>query len=234
MPAIFSLLTRFYSRFYHATPEAEFFISLSHELQTPIAILKSNWEILAGERAGDRAAALKAVGTTTDQMSQLVADFLRAARLDLAYEIPNKEMIQLDELLREVHDDCVSLADNAGVHLMWASGRGNILADRTKLKEVIFNLISNALKHTDAGGAITLSGKMIAPGCEIIVRDTGSGIPAADLPYIFDRYYRIKNDSSAGTGLGLHITSKIIHAHGGTIDVQSEVGEGARFVIFIP
>jgi len=251
MSAMFSLLTRLYAVAHRAggiqnslrtlqnersAAEArnQFFIDLSHELQAPILVLKSNWEVLAGRREGDRAAALAILGKTTDQMARMVDGFLRAARLDFAGAVLNKEPVALSALIEEVHGDCVALADNAGVHFSWASDKREVAMDRDKIKEVILNLVSNALKHTDAGGAITLSGKSVGNGAEIIVRDTGTGIPLDELSHIFERFYRIRNDAAKGNGLGLHICQKIIQAHGGSISVQSKPDEGTRFVIFLP
>lgn len=265
MPAFFAFLAHFYAVVRHAgslqwfrgavgggsgmggacgvhavaAARDRFFADLSHELQTPIAVLKSNMEILAGRRGGDRKAALAAMGMTTDRMARMVDGFLRAARLDFPAEELHKEEFPLGELLVEVHDDCALLAEDKGVDLFCACGSAaGIAADREKMREVVLNLVSNALKHTPRGGEIRISCRMVADGAarsaEIVVADTGSGIAAEDLPHLFERFYRIGGDAARGTGLGLHICRKIVEAHGGRIAVESAPGKGSRFTVFLP
>jgi signal transduction histidine kinase len=254
MPAISAFLAHFYAVVRHAgglhwfrggglhsvaQARSQFFADLSHELQTPIAIIKSNLEILSGRRGGDRKAALATMGATTDRIARMVDGFLAAARLDFPDEELHKEEFMLADLLAEVRDDCTALAGDKGVNFFQECGSAaSITADREKIREVILNLISNALAHTERGGEIQLSGRMVANGAtenvEIAVADTGSGIAPEELPRIFERFYRINGDVATGTGLGLHICQKIVVAHGGHIKVESELGKGSRFAIFLP
>jgi signal transduction histidine kinase len=106
------------------------------------------------------------------------------------------------------------------------------------LDQVLSNLLSNALRHTSAGGTITLGAEPIPDGVRIVVRDTGEGIPPEDLPYVFDRFWRgdrsRTHTTGAGSGLGLAIARQLVQAHGGCIGVESEVGQGTAFTIDLP
>lgn len=252
MPAFLAFFAQFYAVVRHAgglhwfrggdlraVAEARnrFFADLS--LQTPIAIVKSNLEVLSGRHGGDRKVALAVMGTTTDRMARMVDGFLAAARMDFPETELNKEEFVLADLLAESREDCVALAEDKGVYFFYECGSAApIIADRDKLRQVVLNLISNALKHTSHGGEIRLSGRVVANGgaqsAEIAVADTGSGIAPEELPRLFERFYRIKGDAAQGTGLGLHLCQKIVHAHGGRIAAESELGKGSRFTIFLP
>jgi signal transduction histidine kinase len=109
-----------------------------------------------------------------------------------------------------------------------------VTGDRQKMKEVILNLISNALKHTESRGVITLESREQGMAAEIVVRDTGEGISPENLVHIFERFYRIPGTGIHGTGLGLNICREIIELHGGTISVESTVGTGSIFTIRLP
>ncbi len=223
-----------------AAARDRFFTDLAHELRTPIAIIKSNLEILSGRRGGgDRKAALAVMGATTERMAKMVDGFLAAARLDFPETELDKEEFALADLFAEVCDDCAALAEDKGVELVSeCGGTAPLLADREKIREVMLNLISNALKHTGRGGEIRLSGRVVANGdersAEIAVADTGSGIARAELPRIFERFYRMSGDAAKGTGIGLHICQKIAAAHGGRLMAESDLGKGSRFTLFVP
>lgn len=215
------------------------FADLSHELQTPLTILRADLEILSGKRKGDRAAALRTMGAATERMSRMVEGFLAAVRMEsLGEELELREFL-LAELLEEVGDDCALVAEDEGVELSFSCGSAAlIVADRDRMKEVVLNLVGNALKHTGRGGGIAVSGRIVADGrarsAEIAVSDTGTGIAPEELPRIFERFYRIGGDASRGTGLGLHICRKIVEAHGGRIAASSELGKGSCFTVFLP
>ena len=109
------------------------------------------------------------------------------------------------------------------------------MADEQFMRQVLINIISNAVKYTPEGGSVSVD---VRPGKEsvsVIVRDTGIGIKAEDIPFIFDRFYRVEaSRSSAGFGLGLSIAKSIVEAHGGSISIQSTPGEGSTFIITLP
>jgi signal transduction histidine kinase len=171
---------------------------------------------------------------TLDRMSRMTDSLLSIARLNFSKGKLHKKQIKVEDMIEEAYHDCLTLAEDKGILLSYASDTASISGDEDKLKEVVLNLVSNALKHTPPGGTIALSGEVVEKSVAIIVRDTGSGINPADLPHIFGRFYRIHADGSSGTGLGLDICRKIVEAHGGTIVAESELGRGSRFIVTLP
>lgn len=218
---------------------AEFFLNVSHELQTPIAILRGNVELLQrrGITDAERAGAERVIMSTLDGMSRLIGSVLAGAKARSLQTQLVEKYIAVGMLLREVHEDCALLAEDAGITIS-VEGEDGIFVrgERAKLKEVLLNLVSNALKHTPHGGAIVLRAAYAGSVARITVEDTGCGIAPQDLPHIFERFYRIRQgaDDVPGTGLGLHICREIVEAHGGGIEVESELGKGSRFIISLP
>jgi len=237
---------------------AEFISNISHELQTPIAILRGNVEVLQSSRAtdGERATAERVIVSTLDGMSRLIGNVLESAKLKFAKKIVYEDEILVGRLLRETHEDCLLLAEDKGIRLLLESDEGigdeiRVCGNRDRLKEVLFNLISNALKHTPRGGTIALRAERandlrvhasVAGTACITVEDSGCGIAPEGLPHIFERFYRIEEgvfaglDRSAvpGTGIGLNICREIVEAHKGTIVAESAPGKGSRFIISLP
>lgn len=224
--------------------QSKFLVDISHALQTPIAILRGNVEVLEQCVTPQTKSPTRVIVATLNSMARLVGSLLESARLKFSKNKFYKADVVVAALLEEVYEDCLILGEDKGVRLSFSSEEGIVVAgDKDKLKEVLFNLISNALKHTERGGAITLSGKRAADSgaadgsaeiAEIIVEDTGCGIPPENLADIFERFYRIDGDGIAGTGIGLHICRQIVEAHDGTIIAESEPGKGSRFTVRIP
>jgi signal transduction histidine kinase len=219
---------------------------IAHDLQTPIAILRGNFEILRRSNAGDaeRMLAGRVIETTLDGMARLVRGALDEARLHSPGRALFIRDVSLRSLLCETIEDCSILAQEKEVVLSIKGGSGVlsdelfIRADRERVKEVLLNLISNAFKHTPPGGAVTLGAERAKTVARITVEDTGSGIAPIELPHIFERFYRIRSDAAnlavPGTGLGLHICRAIVEAHGGHIGAKSDPGKGSRFTISLP
>jgi signal transduction histidine kinase len=217
--------------------QSKFLTEVSHELQTPIAILRGNTEVLQGRSRQAREHALRVIITTVDDMSRLVGNLLESAKLKFSKNIFYKKDVCVGVLLQEIYEDCLILAEDKNIHLSVASEDIWVCADKNRLKEVILNLISNALKHTPRGGAISLVAKNKEGAALIIVQDTGLGIPPADLENIFERFYKMANNDrprAGNNGIGLNICRQIVEAHGGTIRAESEVGQGSHFIIQLP
>jgi signal transduction histidine kinase len=232
---------------------AEFISNISHELQTPIAILRGNVEVLQNRCATDveRTTAERVIVSTLDGMSRLIGNVLESAKLKFSKKILYEQDIAVGMLLRETHEDCLLLAEDKGIRLLLeidedAEDDISVRGNRDRLKEVLFNLISNALKHTPCGGAIALRVERARDGgaagvARITVEDSGCGIAPEELPHIFERFYRIENETSGsgrsavpGAGIGLNICREIVEAHKGTIVAESAPGKGSRFIISLP
>ena len=231
--------------------QSGFLTDIAHEFQTPISILKGNIAILAkgapktgrmaavGQGDVERVNALYVANTTLDRLSRLVNNLLDIARLNFSKNKFYKQMVDVRALVEEARDDCVVLAEDKNISislaLAGASDAVFVAGDKDKLKEVLLNLLSNALKHTPGGGTITITARAYSEEAEIIVADSGPGIAPENLPQIFERFYKIENrKNTEGMGLGLHICRQIIEAHNGTIVAESEPGSGSRFVIHLP
>jgi two-component system OmpR family sensor kinase/two-component system sensor histidine kinase BaeS len=223
---------------------------VAHELRTPLHIIQGNLE---GVLDGVYEPTEEHIGATLDETRALarLVDDLRTLSLAEAGQLPLVwETVDVAGLLADVSTSFSGQAKAAGIDLRVELATGNsegtdpgstfikITADAGRLDQVLGNLLSNALRHTPAGGAITLQGEPTHDGIRIIVRDTGQGIPAEDLPYIFDRFWRGDRSRShtggAGSGLGLAIARQLVYAHGGHIDVESQPGQGTTFTIELP
>jgi signal transduction histidine kinase len=211
---------------------------VAHELRTPLHIMQGNLEGIAdGVYQADQEQIEHILGTTR-QLARLVED-LRTLSLAEAGQLPMTwEQVDVGELLTDVATSFSGQAEAAGVDLGYAvretNGELEIRGDAGRLDQVLSNLVANALDHTPSGGEIQMQAARDDGGVTIKVSDTGSGIPAEDLPYIFDRFWRGEGRRQAGSGLGLAIARHLVHAHGGEISVESNLDEGTIFSIRLP
>jgi signal transduction histidine kinase len=225
--------------------QRRFTADVSHELRTPLTTIQGNIDLLRRGLADDpeaRRAALADVEGEVARMSRLVDDLLLLARLDAGIELERRP-VELDTLLLEVYRQAMLMSDGVEVHL-GHEDQVVVLGDKDRLRQLLLNLADNAIKYTPAGGRVTLSLYHEGDAARIAVTDTGVGIPPEDLapgpkerPLIFERFYRAdraRSSGSGGTGLGLSIVDWIVHAHGGRIEVESEVGKGSTFNVWLP
>jgi two-component system phosphate regulon sensor histidine kinase PhoR len=147
-------------------------------------------------------------------------------------------VVELDTLLLEVFHEMSVLAHSRLELKVTEIDQIQVLGDRDRLKQVLLNLVSNAIQYTPAGGEVFLSLCKIGDQARLIVRDTGPGIPTKDLPHIFKRFYRVEKSrtrsNTSGFGLGLSIAHWIVDHHGGRIEVDSQEGKGTTFCIWLP
>jgi len=220
--------------------ERRFVADASHELRTPLAVLQAETS-LALEKPRDQESyrsSLETVAQEVAYMSDIVGKLLVLARSDAGNELLNVQDVDLAELLSELGQDVEALAREKGLTLrMGALEAVAVKGDRVRLRQLFLNILDNALRYTPAGGTISASVVRRDDQAVAAIGDTGIGIPADQLPFIFDRFYRVdrvRTDGEGGTGLGLSIATSIARMHGGTIQVESEAGAGTTFRVLLP
>lgn len=208
---------------------------VSHELRTPLTAVRGNLDLM--RRMGEvDPESLAIVQDEVERMTRLVGDLLLLARADSG-ELPmQKKPVELDNLLFEVYRQVSRLERSVEV-VVSEVDQVCVLGDPDRLKQLLFNLIDNAMKYTPPGGKVSLRLSKTMDWAQLEVTDTGVGIPPDDLPYIFDRFYRVdkaRSRAQGGAGLGLAIAKWIAQVHGGNIHAISQVGVGTTFAIMLP
>jgi len=214
--------------------QQRFIADISHELRSPLTTIRGNVDLLRRMNSVDKPS-LDAIQAETERMTRMVGDLLLLAQADAGQPI-RRERVELDTVMLEVFRQVRLLAE--GIELsIGEEDQATVLGDPDRLKQLILNLVDNARKYTPTGGRVTMGLRRAEGWAVLSVADTGIGIPAQDLPHIFERFYRVDKARSrvaGGTGLGLAIVQWIVQAHGGRIDVQSEPGEGTQFTVWLP
>jgi two-component system OmpR family sensor kinase len=221
--------------------ERRFTADASHELKTPLAVLRGDIEVaLRRERAPEEyQRVLKSSLEEIARLTKLTDDLLTLARLDAGESVLAIEPVRLDQLAAEACAYIGPLANSAGVTLSFEAPQSpiEVEGDQKRLTQLLVNLLDNAIKYTPAGGSARLALSVIDSFALIEVSDTGRGIPASALPHIFERFYRQtdpRDSRVSGFGLGLAISKWIVDAHGGSIQVESEEGQGSHFTVKLP
>jgi len=218
---------------------------VSHELKTPLAAIRGYAETLAMPEVPldeqTRRRYLEIVGDEAIQLERIVGDLLDLARLESGGLTLACGEVPVEQLFRRVADrhERDMLEKQVTLETSIAADMPGIWCDAARLEQALQNLVANALRHTPEGGQITLVAERSGRGARLVVRDTGTGIPEAHLPHIFDRFY--KSDASrtdpyskSGSGLGLSIVKAIVERHGGTASAANVPSGGAEFTIVLP
>ncbi len=231
------------------TIRRDFISNISHELRTPLASLKALTETLQDGALSDPEAGpgfLERIITEVDALTQMAQELLDLSRIESGQVKLDLEELAPNALLQSAADRMRMQAERAELRLDvdCAEDLPEVRADHGRLEQVLVNLIHNAVKFTHSGGSVVLSAERAdetdtdGPTVSMVlfaVKDTGIGIPADDVPRIFERFYRVdKSRSGGGTGLGLSIARHIVEAHGGRIWADSVEGEGSTFYFTIP
>jgi signal transduction histidine kinase len=217
----------------------QMFADISHELRTPLTILGSRLEAALENEESLNAAKISSLYDEVIRLQGLVKELQDISNLEAGQVNLNIQKINLQQLtedlriLLEAEAEAREIIFNIDIH----QDLNYFYADPLKLKQVILNLLSNAFHYTQGGGKVFLRMYLEEQDIVIEVADTGPGIAKEELPHIFERFYRAdksRNRATGGVGLGLAIAKGYVEAHGGTIDVESEVGKGTKFIIKLP
>lgn len=222
--------------------KSQFVSTVSHELRTPLSSMKESVIIVldgvAGKINKDQRHFLDIAKRNIDRLSRLIDDVLDFQKLVAGKMKLNMQENAIGTAVNEVYSTMLPYADKSGVHLAMNLQSDLPLAvyDNDRILQVLINLVNNAIKFTPVGGQVRVSAYEQAEHLALKVSDTGYGIPREELAKIFDRFYRVHRPGKEikGTGLGLAIVSKIVDAHGGRIEVESEVDRGTTFTVLLP
>ena len=221
----------------------EFVATISHELRTPLTAMIGFLEILRepgpGTLSDDQRNYLEIVARNADRLARLVGDLLFVARLDADKLQLDVAEIDMAALLAETVEAARATALRSGVQLELEAAHGleQLRGDAARLRQLFDNLISNALKFTSEGGRVAVRARSVGGAVRIDVADSGIGIPADEIGRLCERFFRASSATERqipGTGLGLAISKAIVDAHGGSVDVESQVGVGTTFRVELP
>jgi len=217
--------------------QRRFLADVSHELRTPLTAIRGNVELI--RRMGEPdAESLEAITSEVDRMTRMVQDLLLLAQAESGKLPMAREIVELDTLLLEVYKQGKVLAQDRLEVRLGREDQARVVGDRDRLKQMLLNLVGNAIAYTPSGGQVTLALTCVSDYARVTVSDTGPGIAQKELPHIFERFYRIDKSrrrlEGGGAGLGLSIAYWIARSHQGRIEVASEVGKGTTFSVWLP
>lgn len=217
--------------------QRRFLADVSHELRTPLTTIRGNVDLIQRMGAAD-AESLEPITSEVERMQRMVKDLLLLAQAEGGRLSIGRETVELDTLLLEVFKQTRLLAQERLEVRLGREDQVRVIGDRDLLKQMLLNLTANAVAYTPAGGQVTLGLACVGDQARLTVSDTGPGIPAEELPRIFERFYRLdrsrKRSGAGGAGLGLSIAYWIARSHQGRIEVASEVGAGTTFSVWLP
>jgi len=221
----------------------EFVANVSHELRTPLTAIQGYLETLLDGALEEREHArkfLEIVFRHTERLGRLTDDLTDLSNIELGKVTLRLEPTSIAEIAESVVAIISPRASGGQVKVeaRLPADLPEVLADRDRLSQILINLVDNAVKYTPKGGQVTVEGRVDASGMiEVAVRDTGVGIPKADLPRLTERFYRVDKARSrdlGGTGLGLAIVKHLVLAHGGELDIESELWKGTTVRFTLP
>ena len=216
----------------------DFVANASHELKTPLTVISGFAETLADDDPPEaqRRQFAQAIRSNAQRMQRLVDDLLDLSRIESGGWVPNAQRIAVRPIADELMQRLPALPATVRIELAIGAGADHVIADPTALRQILQNLIENAVRHTESG-VVRVFTSSAADGVWVGVQDTGSGIPAVHLPRIFERFYRAdpsRARDAGGTGLGLAIVRHLAEAHGGRVRAESTVGVGTTVAAFFP
>jgi two-component system OmpR family sensor kinase len=219
--------------------KSEFVANVSHDLKTPLTSIKAYTEALQDMlKDMTQREFLGVIQEESDRLLSMITDLLSISRIQAGKLKINLELVDPRLIVQEIVGVSKIQSDKHDIKIFFADDLpAQMLIDKERMKEAIINLLSNAIKYSPDGGEVFVKMDIFESNLRISVKDHGIGIPQESLPYIFDQFYRVDGSMTTpiqGSGLGLTIVKGIIEAHGGKITVESKVGEGSTFTVFLP
>ncbi len=222
--------------------KTQFFANISHELRTPLTLILSPVESLLSrpDQLDARVhESLILVHRNSLRLLKLINDLLDLTRLDQGGDVLRRQTFAVGPFVRGIVDSVRHLGLTKNLRLRVEDGDPATLltADASRIEKVLVNLLTNAIKYTPAGGSIVVAWHAAGQNTALVVRDTGVGIPAEDLPRIFDRFHQVRSNltnQTQGVGIGLALARELVEEHGGHIEVESQPGHGSTFRVLLP
>lgn len=226
--------------------KSQFLANMSHELRTPLTAIVGYSSVLAdgifGPLNDKQVDAMKAISRSSDHLKTLIDDVLNLARIESGKEVPEPANVLTRDLLQQVYKLMLQNAIGKGVTLCPMTFTDQIAGtamycDSKHLYQIIINLMSNAVKYTPKGGQVTITAEIVGDKMRVSIQDTGVGMSPAKLEKLFERFERGEDTyskSQEGTGIGLNLTRRLVELNGGRISVESVVGKGSTFSVFMP
>lgn len=216
-----------------------FIANASHELRTPLTLIRASSEVALRHTPDDteEQSLLTDVIKECDHMTQIVEDLLLLSRLDARQLKMERQLVSMPELIGEVQREFARLAESQPLQIKAEDLNGEVIGDRTRLRQVLLILLDNALRHTPPGGEIGITSVIEGRAVRVSVTDTGEGIPREHLAHVFDRFYQVINPRSEvhrGSGLGLSIAKSLVESQQGQITVTSVAGKGTTVSFVLP
>jgi len=212
----------------------------SHELRTPIALIRTEAEVALNQPVNDdeKQNLLSNILEECERLTSITEQLLTLSREDAGVTQFRREPVDIAGLASDVAETMRPLANAKSLDLTVAiNGVAVVAGDADRLKQVVYNLVDNAIKYTQQAGRVELTVRCAGDTIELAVRDTGVGISSEHLPHVFERFYRVdkaRTRAEGGTGLGLSIAESIVVAHGGRVDISSSPGEGTSAKVVLP
>jgi two-component system, OmpR family, sensor histidine kinase CiaH len=218
--------------------QREFVADASHELRTPLTLIRTNVEAWLRRANGTPRVYARNIVEEVEQLNRIVGDLTTLALADARQLRIDRQPVELNDVVRDLMTQTEPLAEERGVQLRPdLNGGVRVEADPARVRQLLLILIDNALTHTPSGGEVSVEVIRHHGRARVTIADNGDGIPPADLPHIFERFYRAdkaRNRENGGSGLGLAIAKWIVEAHKGDIHVTSAEGKGTEVAISLP
>lgn len=220
--------------------QRRFLADVSHELRTPMTIIKGNVDLMRRFGEFDEES-LNTIEAQTDRLTRMVTSLLLLEQVESGRVEIKKVPVNMADLLLEVYQEMILISEYKNQNMQVVEIDLAIVGgNRDQLKQVLLNLVSNAINYTPDGGEIYLSLRKEGTAVRIGIRDTGPGIPEEDVEHLFERFYRSEKSrvrehgQISGFGLGLSIAYWIIRNHNGSIKIDTELGKGTEFIVYLP
>ena len=215
----------------------DFVANISHEMRTPLTVLQGYLELLQDSESSEVSQAVARMLAQTAQMQMLLDDLLELSRLQNEEMRGEQEIIDIAGMLMQLREQAEELSRGRHRLEFRIESKSQLSGIANDLESAFGNLISNAIRYTPDEGQVTVTWRDSEEGPQFIVEDSGIGIPRRDIPRITERFYRVGSDRarrSGGTGLGLSIVKHVLNSHQAALTIDSEVGEGSRFICTFP